>query len=79
VKRQGSSVDLIVSDNGRGISAEMRERLFKPFESESGNPGGLGLGLTLAEQIAKDHNGSLVCSDADGGGCVFTLTLPALS
>ena len=59
----------------------MRERLFKPFESESGNPGGLGLGLTLAEQIAKDHNGSLVCADADGGGggCVFTLTLPASS
>jgi len=79
VKRQGSSVDLIVSDNGHGISAEMRERLFKPFESDSGNSGGLGLGLTLAEQIAKDHNGSLVCADADGGGCVFTLTLPALS
>ena len=81
VKRQGSSIDLSVSDNGRGISPDMRERLFKPFESESGNPGGLGLGLTLAEQIAKDHNGSLVCADADGGGggCVFTLTLPASS
>jgi len=78
VSRHGSSVDLSVSDNGQGISPQMRERLFKPFESESGNQGGLGLGLTLAEQIAEDHNGSLICKDADGGGCVFTLTLPAL-
>jgi len=74
VSRHGSSVDLSVSDNGQGISPQMRERLFKPFESESGNQGGLGLGLTLAEQIAEDHNGSLICTDADGGGCVFTLT-----
>ena len=79
VRRQGSNVDLSVSDNGQGISPQMKERLFKPFESESGNQGGLGLGLTLAEQIAEDHNGSLVCTDADSGGCIFTLTLPALN
>ncbi len=70
-----------VRDNGPGIPAEQREAVFERFQrldpSRSRDTGGSGLGLPIARWIAEAHGGSLVLTEASGGGCVFTVTLPA--
>jgi signal transduction histidine kinase len=68
-----------VSDNGRGVSASMRPRLFEPFQTEK--PNGVGIGLALARKIARAHGGDLVLDEAGHPrrafpGASFVLTLP---
>ena len=68
---------LSVENFGPAIPAETAERLFQPFRrgQENREPGGLGLGLYIAWEIAKSHNGDLGVESADDR-TVFTLTLP---
>ena len=56
---QSSDITIKVTDNGYGVSDEVASNLFKPFVSDKNRKSGLGLGLTLVEMIAKDHNGTL--------------------
>jgi C4-dicarboxylate-specific signal transduction histidine kinase len=65
---------LSVSDNGPGISAAMRSRLFQPFAT--GKAVGMGMGLAVSRAIAEAHGGSL--DAADGPHAVFRLVLPCL-
>ena len=65
-----------VRDNGCGVPKELQENLFKPFVSDKKRTSGLGLGLTLAEVIAKDHNGSIGYAPINGSGSEFSLVLP---
>ncbi|MEZ4402970.1 MAG: ATP-binding protein [Kofleriaceae bacterium] len=67
-------VTIEVADDGPGIPAELRDRLFDPFVSTK--DGGTGLGLALTHQIVVDHGGQLAVGAAAGGGAVFTITLP---
>jgi len=55
-----------VLDNGPGIAAEMRERLFEPFIT--GKEKGMGLGLALCERIVERMNGRIEIGIAEGGG-----------
>ncbi len=64
-----------VRDNGPGIAAEIRGRLFQPFVS-AGKKNGLGLGLALARQTVLDHGGDMwIASGAEHGAC-FRFRLP---
>jgi signal transduction histidine kinase len=63
-----------VRDHGPGIPAELRERIFEPFHTDSG---GTGLGLTVVRRLAQEHEWSLDLVDAQGGGAEFRLTVPA--
>ncbi|HEX4146614.1 MAG TPA: HAMP domain-containing sensor histidine kinase [Pirellulales bacterium] len=65
-------VAIAIHDTGPGPPAAVADRLFEPFST--GKPEGIGLGLTVARQIAEAHGGSLDFS-AEGGTC-FTVTLP---
>jgi signal transduction histidine kinase len=65
-----------ISDNGPGVPAEIRGRLFQPFVT-AGKKDGLGLGLALARQTLLDHGGDLVLEPSDVGAR-FCLSLPLL-
>lgn len=67
-------LELTVSDNGPGIPASMREKVFEIFFSTKG-AGGTGLGLACGAKIAEEHNGELMLLDSDRGAC-FRLILP---
>ncbi len=64
---------LEIIDDGRGVPEDLTERLFLPLVS--GRAGGSGLGLALAQQIAREHGGSLTYRSRPGH-TVFTLLLP---
>ena len=68
-------VELLVSDNGIGISGENRARIFEPFFTTKQD--GLGLGLTVAQNIIKAHNGDIQMESKEDKGTTFTITLPA--
>ncbi|MGQ7845407.1 sensor histidine kinase [Granulosicoccus sp. 3-233] len=64
-----------VSDNGSGVKPTLQESLFEPFSTSRQHSDGLGLGLTIARQIAEDHGGELQYQALAEGSC-FTLRLP---
>jgi signal transduction histidine kinase len=74
---EGRDVVLEVSDQGPGIPAELKARLFEPYVTSK--PQGTGLGLAIALRIAQEHDGRLVADDAAGRGARFRLLLPRLS
>lgn len=66
-----------VSDNGRGLDNTSLEHIFVPFFTTK--PGGSGIGLSLARQIAHAHRGQLEAGSNVPRGAVFTLSIPAAS
>jgi signal transduction histidine kinase len=67
-------LEFTVRDSGRGVPAELREKIFYPFFSTKQR--GSGLGLALAQKIALSHGGSLERVDEARAGAVFRLRLP---
>jgi signal transduction histidine kinase len=67
-------VALRVTDTGRGIPADVREKLFEPFFTTK--PRGTGLGLATSQQIIFEHNGHLLVESQAGKGSTFTILLP---
>jgi signal transduction histidine kinase len=69
-----------VADRGPGVSEADCERIFEKFhrvdERLTAEKGGAGLGLSIARQLARGLGGELRCGPREGGGAVFTLTLP---
>jgi signal transduction histidine kinase len=71
-----------VEDNGPGIQDEERERVFAPFYriegSRNRDTGGVGLGLAVARNSAREHGGDLTLGTSLGGGLRARLELPAV-
>lgn len=79
-----SNVEIVVSDSGQGIAPEFLDHVFDRFRqadaSTTRKHGGLGIGLSIARQLAELHGGKLsVSSPGVGKGSSFTLSLPMLS
>lgn len=73
------AIEFDVLDRGPGIDESERERVFEPFYRAHGaseSSGGVGLGLSLVQQIALQHGGRVHCLPRTGGGSVFRVTLP---
>lgn len=74
------AVDILIDDDGPGISADRREDMFRPFTrmEESRNPatGGVGLGLTIARDIARFHGGDVKLEKSPLGGLRARVWLP---
>jgi len=66
-----------VRDNGTGIEEGNMKRIFEPFFTTKPTSKGLGLGLSISFNLAKDMNGSLEARNHEKGGALFTLCLPA--
>jgi signal transduction histidine kinase len=71
------SICIRVKDNGRGVPDFIRDMLFQPFVSAE-KMSGIGLGLTIAEQAAREHGGCLNLEESIPGKTVFVLQLPNL-
>jgi two-component system nitrogen regulation sensor histidine kinase NtrY len=63
-----------VSDNGKGLPAEHRERLTEPYVTTRSK--GTGLGLAIVKKIMEDHGGELILSDGVESGATVTLSFP---
>jgi len=72
-KRYRLALELQIIDNGPGIPADIRDRIFYPLVS--GREGGTGLGLALAQSFVQQHHGSIDVESMPGRTC-FTLRLP---
>ena len=66
-----------VSDNGRGIPPEERERLFELYRRGTALVEGSGIGLATARRAVEAHGGRMGIADAAGGGTTVWFTLPA--
>lgn len=72
-KRYRVAIKIQIIDNGPGIPADIRDRIFYPLVS--GREGGSGLGLTLAQTFITQHHGMIECESQPGHTC-FTIMLP---
>jgi PAS domain S-box-containing protein len=68
------TVQVLVSDTGPGVKAELLARVFEPFYSTKAN--GLGLGLSICRKIATHHGGTLSVQNNHAGGATFRCSLP---
>ena len=74
-RREGSVTVIEVSDNGPGIPAQIRERLFQAFQSAA-RQGGTGLGLAIAAELIRAHGGDIQLQSSTEAGTCFVITLP---
>ncbi|UAK23472.1 ATP-binding protein [Sphingomonas nostoxanthinifaciens] len=75
-----TTVTLRIADRGPGLAPDLLERVFQPFvrgdPSRNRDTGGIGLGLTIARTIAKEHGGSVTLANRPGGGLEALVRLP---
>ena len=75
-----NTIRLIVDDDGAGIPADQRDRVFERFvrldDARTRDDGGVGLGLALVASITQHHGGRVRIDDSPLGGARFDITLP---
>jgi PAS domain S-box-containing protein len=78
-KQDGKQIEVTVEDEGVGIPAEDRERVFERFvQGEAGDRrrfGGIGLGLYIVRQLARAQDGEVAADERKGGGTIMRLQL----
>lgn len=83
VRHRNTSVVLNVADDGPGIPAQDRTRVFDRFvrldSDRSRDGGGSGLGLAIVAEIVASHNGTVSIDDRTGGGTIVTVTFPSVT
>jgi signal transduction histidine kinase len=76
LETNGLWAQLIVQDNGPGITQDIQANIFKPFVSTKGSKG-TGLGLAVSRKILREHGGDIIIHSEPGHGAKFVLRLPA--
>ena len=76
-KRINTKISICVKDNGDGIPATIKEKIFQPFFTTKPTGQGTGLGLSLSYDIVKAHGGELEVESKPGHGATFLIFLPA--
>jgi two-component system, NtrC family, sensor kinase len=72
-------IDIIIADDGMGISEEDQKRLFEPFFTTKPIGKGTGLGLAIAKNIASEYGGEICLDSAPGLGTKAVVVLPIYS
>lgn len=82
LRQEPGWVVLTISDDGPGVPAAQRERIFERFvrleDARTRDEGGSGLGLALVHAVATAHEGSVRVVDGDDGGSCFEVRLPTM-
>lgn len=76
IKNEGETdgLEIVVSDNGPGVAAELMEKVFEPFYTSRAD--GTGLGLAIILQIMEEHSGTVTVTRGHLGGAEFKLLFP---
>ena len=74
-KSHSNSIEISVKDNGDGIPAHIKDKIFQPFFTTKPTGSGTGLGLSLSYDIVKAHGGELKVESGDGQGSEFIILL----
>jgi signal transduction histidine kinase len=74
--RSAGRVEIVVADNGPGITPDVRDKLFLPYFSTKTT--GMGLGLPIVHQIVTDHGGHVRVEDNRPTGSRFVIDLPVI-
>lgn len=80
--RNDTAAQIVVSDNGMGISPQLLPRIFEPFRQgdSAADKGGLGLGLAIVRELVLAHGGTVKAeSDGEGAGARFVVRLPLIA
>lgn len=77
-RTENGAVVMEISDNGAGISEEIKEKIFEPFFTTKGTGEGMGLGLSIAHSIVTAFNGQICAGTNARGGAAFVVRFPAL-
>ena len=74
--QSGGHIKIEITDNGSGIPADLKGKIFQPFFTTKPTGEGTGLGLSLSYDIIKTHGGTLEVESTPGEGSTFIITLP---
>jgi protein kinase len=73
-----SQIKISIADNGRGMSEEVKQKIFEHLFTTKGVGKGTGLGLAIARQIIEEkHQGQITVNSAIGFGTEFIISLPS--
>lgn len=75
-KNLRDNVQIRISDTGRGMSEEIKSKIFQPFFTTKGPGEGTGLGLSITFGIIDRHHGKVSVDSEKGKGTIFTITIP---
>ena len=73
-RQEGDRTYVAVSDTGRGLTEEERDRLFTPYFTTKQH--GTGLGLAFVQSVVSDHGGKITVQSQSGDGTTFSIELP---
>jgi signal transduction histidine kinase len=74
--RKDFYVDLVVEDNGAGITSAEMQKIFEPYFTTKQTKSGTGLGLYITKKVVEDHNGSIKVDSSPDAGTTFVIRLP---
>jgi signal transduction histidine kinase len=76
VQLKDGQVYISISDNGKGVSPSISDKIFDPFVTDKQTEGGTGLGLSITHSFVQAHGGEVTFQSEQGKGTVFTVCLP---
>lgn len=76
-RREGERVVVTIMDNGPGIEPEQLPKVFEPFFTTKGVGDGIGIGLSIVDNIIRDFGGTIMAANRAEGGACFTINLRA--